>query len=81
MRSALRDKIVGITHDNDRLWQIEGNEGGGVLTEYNDELTGYCLDIQKLFGANIVHYGGNAYYILLEAGRRGYQVTHIEDRR
>lgn len=64
----------------DRLWSIAGPNFVAGLTEYNDEITGFAPILRGVFGKD-VHYGGNAYFILNEARRRGFQVEHIEDRR
>ena len=80
-QSPLRNGMYGAPFDQDRLWQIKGPNFCAGLTEYNDELTGYAPILVGVFGKNVVCYGGNAYYILNEARRRGYTVTHIEDRK
>ena len=80
-RSPLRDDLFGGSFDQDRLWRIEGPNFIAGLTEYNDELTGFAPILRGVFGRDIVHYGGNAYYILNQARRRGYKVEHVEDRR
>lgn len=79
-RSILRDDLFGFSFDKDRLWRIEGVNFVAGLTEYNDELTGYAPILAGVFGKKIVHYGGNAYYLLNEARRRGFKVEHVEDR-
>lgn len=81
MASVLREKLNGVSFERDRLWHVTKGSFSGAITDYNWELTGYCQDMVNEFGSNIIHYGGNAYYITMEAERRGYKVEHIEDRR
>lgn len=80
MRSSLRDSLIGLTDDHDRLWSIETPEFTGGITEYNDELTGYDPRFAKI-DPKIFRYGGNAYYITGKyAQGKGWKVTEIEDR-
>ncbi len=81
MTHPLRKELQGYHLSNDRLWRIEGPNFVAALTEYNDELTGFAPILQGVFGKNVVHYGGNAYYILNQARKRGYRVEHVEDRK
>jgi hypothetical protein len=80
-RSSLRDGLYGGSFDQDSLWSVTGPNFVAGLTEYNDELTGFAPILRGVFGKDVVHYGGNAYYILNEARKRGYKVEHVEDRR
>jgi hypothetical protein len=80
-RHPLRDNLHGFFDDKDRLWRITGPNFVAGLTEYNDELTGYAPILAGVFGAKVIHYGGNAYFILNEARKRCYKVEHVEDRR
>lgn len=76
MRDPIRDKIIGFSTDNDRLWKIEVDDSTEAITDYNDEITGYTPNLQGLsdIGQHI-HYGGNAYYVLNELRRHGFVVT------
>lgn len=67
-----------LSFSNDRLWRITGPNFVAGLTEYDDELTGFAPILQGVFGKKVVHCGGNAYYILKEARRRGYNVEEIK---
>lgn len=78
--SKLRRGLRGASFLQDRLWSITGPNFAAGLTEYNDEITGFAPILRGVLGDD-VHYGGNAYYILNVARRRGYKVEHVEDRR
>ena len=75
----LRTGLFGHVFNSDRLWRISGPNFTAGLTEYNDELTGFAPILQGVFGRGVVHYGGNAHYILNQARKRGYKVEHVED--
>lgn len=78
-KSELRKGLVGSPDNHDRLWRITGPNFVAGLTEYNDELTGYSPVLVGVFGETVVHYGGNAYYILKVARKRGYKVEVLVD--
>lgn len=75
--SPLRNGLFGF---HDRLWRIEGPNFVAGLTEYNNELTGYAPILTGVFGKNVVRYGGNAYFVLNEARKRGFKVEAVSDR-
>jgi hypothetical protein len=81
MRSPLRDNLVGVPEDNDRLYLIHTPEFVGAITEYNDELTGYDPRLAEL-EPTVFRFGGNAYHITGSLCRqRGWRVEEFEDRR
>lgn len=80
-RSPLREGLFGLPDDHDRLWQITGPNFCAGLVEYNDEITAFAPILAGVFGRDVVHYGGNAHYVLKEARRRGYKVEQCEDRK
>ena len=81
-RSPLRDNLVGISDDHDRLWLLTCPDGVVyAITEYNDELTGYDPRLGEI-DPKIFHYGGNAYYIAGQyAASRNWRAAVFEDRR
>lgn len=77
----MRDRLMGMAHDHDRLWLLHTPEFVGVITEYNFELTGYSPELGKL-DPETFRYGGNAYYVLnVYSKQRGWRVEPCEDRR
>lgn len=80
-RSPLRDSLVGVSEDNDRLWLVHTPDDAYAITEYNWELTGFDPKLGQL-DPKIFHYGGNAYYITgTYAEQKGWRVEVVEDRR
>lgn len=79
-RDKLRQGLHGISDVNDRLWRISNHTFVAGLTEYNYEITGFAPILKKIFSEKVIHYGGNAYYVLNEARTRGYLVEEVEDR-
>jgi hypothetical protein len=69
-------KVPGIMNSHDRVWTIKHPNGLEVsFTDYNQEITGHT-DNAKEFPdlGKYIHYGGNAYYVVGEANRRGWTV-------
>ena len=81
MVDDLRSDLHGFSFEQDRLWRITGPDFVGAMTDYNDEITGYTPNLKEHFNDGDIHYGGNAYYVTMEAVRRGYKVEHVDDRR
>ena len=81
-RSPLRDTLVGISCDQDRLWLLHAPDGTTyAITDYNDELTGFDPRLGEIDPV-VFRYGGNAYYITGGWARQhGWTVTEHEDRR
>lgn len=68
--------IPGVANAYDRVWRIQHPSGVSVsFTDYNQEITGHddnAADFPML--GPYIHYGGNAYYVIGEANRLGWQV-------
>lgn len=61
----------------DRIWKITINAREFILSEYNDEITGYDDELHNL-APDIIHYGGNAYYVTgTFANQRGWIVEEM----
>ena len=76
----IRLTLHGFGFDYDRLYIIHTKDFVAGMTEYNDELTGYDLRLNKMY-PDIFHYGGNAYYILAHFIKKmGWTVEEIIDR-
>jgi len=69
--------LRGLPLNEDRRFRITGPFGEAEIAEYNDELTGYTDNLREVLGEAVVHYGGNAYYILNEARRMGFSVEEV----
>lgn len=82
MRAAIRDRLLGLPEDNDRLWLLYEPSGiAHAITEYNDELTGYTPEL-AVMEPKIFCYGGNAHYILRTfVCKQGWTIQCLEDRR
>lgn len=70
--------MLGWADANDRRFKIVTPWFEGVITEYNDELTGFDQRLANL-DPDVFRYGGNAYYITGSYARsKGYVVEEIE---
>jgi hypothetical protein len=74
---VLLDKLVyGFPLTHDAVWKLTKGEQIEVVTEYNQEVTGFSDGLK-----GIITYGDNAYYWLWPPGefqRRGWTVERIE---
>jgi len=69
-------KIPGITNLRDRIWILVHPNGAEIaFTDYNQEITGHTDNAEEFPElGEFIHYGGNAYYVVGEANRRGFYV-------
>ncbi len=79
MEENSKMKIPGIGNDREAAHIILHPSGVWVaLTQYNHEITGHtdnAADFPKL--GEHIHYGGNSYYVLGEAIKRGWEVIDL----
>ncbi len=78
-RHPIRDEILGVSDDHDRLWLIVKGSFIGAMTDYNWEITGATPNVINL--DERFRFAGNAYWAIDELKRLGYRVEHVEDRR
>ncbi len=82
MSHEIRNRVIGVSNINDRLWLIEVNKMEEAITEYNQEITGFTPNLANLPNiGRYIHYSGNAYYVLNELQKCGFIVTEYEDRK
>lgn len=81
-RSPYRDRLVGVSYSNDRLFLLHFPDGSvRAITEYNDELTGWEPELEEKW-PTIFCFAGNAYYICgWWAEANNVTVEKLEDRR
>lgn len=81
-RSELRNDLVGFSGDQDRLWKITKDGQVYVVTDYNNEITGWTKALADLFiGVGTVSYGLYWNYFRDMLLQQGFQVEQVEDRR
>ncbi len=74
MVKKYKGNVPGISNFRDRLWIIVHPDGTEVaFTDYNQEITGHTEGAAEFpdLGEHI-KYGGNAYFVVSEANRRGF---------
>lgn len=63
--------------EHDRKWKITVGGKDYFLSEYNDEITGYDMELHVI-APDIICYGGNAYYATgMFAQRQGWLVEQV----
>ena len=72
-------KLGGFPLSNDAHWMISTPEADvGILTEYNSEITGFERRVHEI-APSVIHYGGNAYYVLYTLlPKLGYYAKRLE---
>ncbi len=72
-------ELGGFPLSNDAHWMISTPEADvGILTEYNSEITGFERRVHEI-APSVIHYGGNAYYVLYTLlPKLGYYAKRLE---